>query len=71
MTHDIKFRITENDAEFEIGSGRSIIGTLKVSKGALVWFPKWNELGGIKIHWKDFDSLMKSKFKIARKRKKL
>jgi hypothetical protein len=68
MAHDIKFRITEDDAEFKIGSGRSIIGTLKISKGALVWFPKWNELGGIKIGWKNFDVLMK---KVVKNRKNL
>jgi hypothetical protein len=62
MAHDVKFSIPERDlgradVEFKISHNGSKVGTLKVSKGALVWVPK-DHTFGFKIGWKDFDELM-------------
>ena len=62
MAHDVKFSMPERDlgradVEFKISHNGSKVGTLKVSKGALVWVPK-DHTFGFKIGWKDFDELM-------------
>jgi len=43
MAHNVKFSIPErdlgrSDVEFCVSDGRAKIGTLKVSKGTVVWF---------------------------------
>lgn len=63
MAHKVTFRIPERelgreDVEFEISHAGSKVGTLKVSKGTMVWVPKDFTYGHI-IGWKDFDILMK------------
>ena len=62
MAHNVKFSIPErdlgrSDVEFRVSNGGSKIGTLKVSKGTVVWVPKDNTYG-FKIGWKDFDDLL-------------
>jgi hypothetical protein len=65
--HNIKFSIPERelgreDVEFKVSLGGSRVGTLKVSKGTLVWVPK-DHTYGHKINWTDFDALMKNQKK--------
>jgi hypothetical protein len=65
MAHNVKFSIPERelgreDVEFKISYGGSKVGTLKISKGTLVWVPK-DHTYGFKIGWKDFDVLMSEK----------
>lgn len=48
---DIKFRIQQNGELF---------GTMKISRGALEWFPK-NAKKAYKTSWTKFDSLCRQK----------
>ena len=62
MAHDVKFSIPKRalgtaDVEFDVHRDGSKLGTLKVSKGSLVWFPSGTSYGH-KIGWKKFDELM-------------
>lgn len=63
MAHNVKFSIPERDlgradVEFKVSHGGAKVGTLKVSKGTVVWLPK-DHTYGFKINWKDFDIVMK------------
>ena len=62
MAHNVKFSIPERDlgradVEFKISNNGVKVGTVKISKGSLVWVPK-DHTYGYKIGWKDFDALM-------------
>jgi hypothetical protein len=62
MKHDVKFSIPERelgnaDIQFNVKRDGQKVGTLKVSKGSLVWVPKDNTYG-YKMGWSQFDSLM-------------
>ncbi len=44
MAHDVKFSIQKRtlgsaDVEFDVNKDGSKLGTLKISKGSVVWFP--------------------------------
>jgi hypothetical protein len=61
MSHSVKFTIPERelgkaDIEFSVKKHGSKFGTLKVSKGAIVWTPA-NKQYGFKIGWTKFDEL--------------
>jgi hypothetical protein len=45
----------KTDVVFEVWTDGEKFGTLKVSKGSLVWFPK-DRSKGHKIGWKQFDA---------------
>lgn len=60
--HDVTFSIPERelgkaDIEFEIKKNGSKFGTLKVSKGSVVWVPK-DFTYGYKIGWVKFDEVL-------------
>ena len=62
MAHDVSFTVPKRklgtaDIEFEVKEGGAMFGTLKVSKGSLVWFPK-GTINGYKMEWGKFDKLM-------------
>ena len=62
--HDVKFSIPSRslgraDVEFVVRRDGSVLGTLTVSNGSIVWFPK-NASYGCKMSWKRFDELMKN-----------
>lgn len=62
MKHEVKFSLPERelgkaDIEFSVKRGGQKFGTLKVSKGSLVWVPKDNTYG-FKVGWSEFDSMM-------------
>jgi hypothetical protein len=62
MKHDVKFSIPERDLgnadiEFIVSGNGSRIGTLRISRGAIVWFPSGNSLGH-KTTWKEFGEFM-------------
>ncbi len=64
MSHDVKFSIPKrtlgkSDVEFDVNRDGSKLGTLKISKGSLVWFPSGTSYGH-KMGWKKFDELMQS-----------
>ena len=63
MAHDVSFAIPirdlgKADVEFHVKKDSAKLGTLAVSKGAVVWFPKDHSYG-YKIGWADFDRLMR------------
>jgi hypothetical protein len=65
MAHNVKFTIPKRelgtaDIEFDVHRDGSKLGTLKISKGSLVWFPSGTTYGH-KIGWKKFDLLMQEK----------
>jgi hypothetical protein len=62
--HDVFFNIPQRplgkaDVEFIIKSNDSILGTLAVSNGSIVWFPR-GTTNGFKVSWSQFDDLMQS-----------
>jgi hypothetical protein len=64
MKHEVKFSIPERelgkaDIEFKVKRGNQKFGTLKVSKGSIVWVQKDNTYG-FKMSWADFDTMMQS-----------
>jgi len=63
MKHDVNFTLPmralgKADIEFQVWGDGTKLGTLRVSKGALVWFPKDHKKGH-KISWGSFDTLMR------------
>lgn len=62
MAHEVSFDIPTRDlgkadVEFHVKKDGAKLGTLKVSKGAVVWFPK-DTTYGYKIRWEDFGKMM-------------
>lgn len=62
--HNVTFSIPERelgnaDVEFRVKNDGTVVGRLKVSKGAVVWVPK-NASYGYKLSWKDFDAVMRN-----------
>jgi len=65
--HDVRFSIPERelgkaDIEFKIKKAGKLFGTLRVSKGSIVWLPK-DTTYGHKIGWKKFAEVMQSQKK--------
>jgi hypothetical protein len=61
MTHDIKFTIPERplgraDIKLDVETDGAKLGTLKISKGAIVWIPRDHSYG-LKFTWEDFAKL--------------
>ena len=61
--HDVSFSIPQRalakaDVKFVIRKDGGVLGTLTVSNGSLVWFPK-KATKGRKISWTRFDEMMK------------
>lgn len=62
--HDVSFSIPQRslgkaDVEFLIKRNGVVLGTLAVSNGSLVWFPKKTTYG-YKMGWDKFDRLMEN-----------
>lgn len=62
--HDVSFSIPQRslgkaDVEFLIKRNGAVLGTLAVSNGSLVWFPKKTTYG-YKMGWDKFDRLMEN-----------
>lgn len=52
------------DVEFVVTSevkGEGVLGTLKISKGAIVWYPK-KTTHGHKASWQNFNEIAKAQF---------
>lgn len=69
--HEVRFSIPERelgkaDIEFKVRKNGQVFGTLAVSKGSIVWFPKDNTYGH-KIGWSKFDELMKGFPKVEKR----
>jgi hypothetical protein len=62
-THDVRFSIPERalgkaDVEFIVKRDGSVLGTLAVSNGSIVWFPRGTSYG-YKMGWRKFERAMK------------
>jgi len=60
--HDVKFEVPSRplgraDVKFVVKRNSGVLGTLTISNGSLVWFPK-KVTNGCKMSWKQFDQLM-------------
>ncbi len=60
--HDVSFNIPQRalgkaDVEFQVKRDGAVLGTLAVSNGSIVWFPKGTSYG-YKMGWAKFDELM-------------
>lgn len=60
--HDVSFSIPQRslgkaDVEFLVRSDGAVFGTLAVSNGSVVWFPKGTSYG-LKVSWKQFAQMM-------------
>ena len=47
------------DIELKVRKDGSVVGTMKISKGNLVWVPH-DEQKGYKINWTEFDEYMQT-----------
>ena len=62
MKHDVQFTVPErdlgkSDVLFDVKINGEKLGTLGVSKGSLVWYPKNNSYGH-KSNWIEFAKFM-------------
>ena len=55
-----KRAVSRADVKFQVRADGRMLGTLTVSKGAVVWFPFGTKYG-CKMGWKKFDNLMKNR----------
>lgn len=72
MAHEVDFSIPSrdlgrSDVEFNVKKDGKKIGTLKVSKGSVVWFPTDTSYG-YKLTWSEFDQLMQQNGSRSEKR---
>ncbi len=61
--HEVEFTIPtrllgKSDVKFVVRENGKVIGTLAVSNGSVVWFPRGTSYG-CKMGWAKFDRLMK------------
>ena len=65
MAHDVTFTVPDrplgkNDVTFSVRQSGDVLGTLKVSKGALVWRPAKGK-HSYKLTWTQFGAAAKEK----------
>ena len=70
--HNVTFTLPErglgnSDVEFVVRGDEVRLGTLKVSKGALVWSPA-NKKRGYELGWAEFDRVMQERGRRERAR---
>lgn len=71
MKHSVRFSIPERELgnaniEFDVKKNGKKFGTLKISKGSVVWVPEDNSYG-YKLNWLKFDGLMTKEGKRERR----
>jgi hypothetical protein len=64
MAHEVHLElpsveISSTDATFTVYQDGQKFGELRVSKGAVVWFPSGTKTKGYKLNWREFNALMK------------
>lgn len=64
MAHEVRFilpwrRLGKEDLVFEVREEGELVGTLAISKGAVVWWPGRKKLG-YKMGWERFDRAMRA-----------
>lgn len=70
--HDVSFELPRRqlgkaDATFRIKANGSMLGTLTVSNGSVVWFPRGRSYG-CKMGWARFDEIMQEHARREEKR---
>ncbi len=70
--HDVTFEVPartlgKSDVTFRIRQDGSVLGTLTVSKGSIVWFPHKTSYG-LKMGWSRLDQMMKEHARRTEKR---
>ncbi len=65
--HDVSFSVPQRalgkaDVKFLVKTDGSVAGTLAISNGSVVWFPKGTTYG-LKIGWQRFDQIMRENAK--------
>ena len=70
--HDVTFELPEqelgrSDVKFQIKRDKEMFGTMTVSNGSVVWFPKGVSYG-YRIRWTKFDELIQKNVKRFEKR---
>ena len=65
--HDVRFQVPwrglgKEDVVFQVVENEELLGTLKVSKGAVVWWPGKAKLG-YKMTWERFDQVMRQGYR--------
>ena len=70
--HDVAFVVPErqlgkSDVEFHVKADGKKLGTLTVSNGSVVWFPRYKSYG-CKMGWALFDETMQKKARREEKR---
>lgn len=66
MAHEVQFkvpvrRLGKSDVIFVVRDEEGVLGTLKVSKGAVVWYPKKTSYG-YKADWDRFHKVAQESF---------
>ncbi|MBP7777876.1 MAG: hypothetical protein KA371_12155 [Acidobacteria bacterium] len=74
MAHDVRFSVPERplahaDVEFNVYDDNGKFGTLRVSKGAVVWFPYDGKVGR-KLGWGQLHRLFEQNGKMQERRKR-
>ena len=69
--HDVSFSVPQRplgraDVEFLIKRDGKVHGTLAISNGSVVWFPKGASYG-LKVGWAKFEEMMQSARRIERR----
>lgn len=64
MKHDVDFTIPyrplgNSDIQFNVKQDGTVLGSLKISKGSVVWRPKDNSYG-YRLSWSKFNELMQN-----------
>ncbi|PZR23747.1 MAG: hypothetical protein DI535_23330 [Citrobacter freundii] len=62
MAHNVTFTIPDRelgnaDLEFKVKKDQAMFGTLKISRGAIVWVPK-DHKHGFKMNWSKLSELL-------------
>jgi hypothetical protein len=64
--HDVSLKvgheipIAGKDVEFYVSADSKAFGRVRISRGAIDWFPRYVQKGGYELSWEEFDSLMKA-----------
>jgi hypothetical protein len=72
MAHDVHFSVPgrslgRSDVQFQVYQDHEMLGTLKVSKGSVVWFPA-NTTYGYRMYWGPFNKVMQEQANSFEKR---
>ena len=75
MAHDVRFSVPERplanaDIEFKVYKNGDKFGTLRVSKGAVVWYSRDGQKGR-KLNWRKVDELFRENARPQERRKRI